>query len=280
MCLTSLPCMTVWQVTQAVLRARTQGLDDQAAYVSLTRMLETEGALGTVAAAAKAWRGVKQIHAQRRELLRQTQHILGKLGRLGRIDGLVCVGDPGKLVLELQSVCGVTGKAYVVNDQNPDADSAPDISAVLTRRSVTAVGEFHPFSYSKPAIPAAIADASVGLVTMNQGLHHLPQAELMSFLADIFRVLRPGGLFIVREHDATEELKPMCDAAHWVFNAVTGLYPLYVSLICMPYVSALHVRTGSSTPHRSVSLICIPYMYALHISLICASPVYLQYTYA
>ena len=88
-------------------------------------MLEKEGAAGTVAAAAQAWRGVKQMHVQRRELLRQAQHILGKLGRLGRIEGLVCVGDVGKLVLELQSVCGITGKAYVVNDENPDAGTTP-----------------------------------------------------------------------------------------------------------------------------------------------------------
>ena len=188
-------------------------------------MLEKEGAAGTVAAAAQAWRGVKQMHVQRRELLRQAQHILGKLGRLGRIEGLVCVGDVGKLVLELQSVCGITGKAYVVNDENPDAGTTPGFAAVLTRRSVSPVGEYHAFSYRKPALPAAIPDGSVGLVTMNQGLHHLPQAELMSFLADVFRVLRPGGLLIVREHDATEELKIMCDAAHWVFNAVTGVSP-------------------------------------------------------
>lgn len=58
---------------------------------------------------------------------------------------------------------------------------------------------------------------------MNQGLHHLPQTELMSFLAGVRRVLRPGGLFIVREHDARGDLLSMCDAAHWVFNAVTGV---------------------------------------------------------
>ena len=211
------------KVAQSVLRARIENLDDHSAYVTLQRMLASEGAMGTVAAAGKAWRGLKQVHAQRRELLRQSQHILGKLGRLGRMDGLICVGDPGKLVLEFQSVCGLTGKTYVVNDEDPDAAGDPDIATVLTRRSVSAVGEFHSFSYSKPAIPGSIADASVDLVTMNQGLHHLPQQELMSFLAHVYRVLRPGGLFIVREHDATEELIPMCDAAHWVFNAVTGV---------------------------------------------------------
>jgi SAM-dependent methyltransferase len=209
------------KITQAVMRARIEGLDDHTAYVTLQGLLKGRGALGLMADAGKAWRGVKQMHAQRRELLRQAQHILGKLGRLGSLDGLVCVGDPGKLVLELQSVCGVRGSVYVVNDQDPDAQ--PAIATNLTRRSISAVGRFLPFSYSKPFIPVAVPDASVDLVTMNQGLHHLPQTELMPFLASVVRVLRPGGLLIVREHNATKDLIAMCDAAHWVFNAVSGV---------------------------------------------------------
>lgn len=39
----------------------------------------------------------------------------------------------------------------------------------------------------------------------------------------VVRVLRPGGLFIVREHDASPELMPMLDLAHSVFNAVMGV---------------------------------------------------------
>jgi hypothetical protein len=34
------------------------------------------------------------------------------------------------------------------------------------------------------------------------------------------RVLRPGGVLIVREHDAREELIPLLDVAHSVFNLV------------------------------------------------------------
>ena len=58
---------------------------------------------------------------------------------------------------------------------------------------------------------------------MNQGLHHIPQTRLMGFLAEIYRILRPGGLFIVREHDAADELMPMLDLAHSVFNVVGGI---------------------------------------------------------
>jgi hypothetical protein len=56
-----------------------------------------------------------------------------------------------------------------------------------------------------------------------QGLHHLPQNLLPTYLAEVLRVLKPGGLFIVREHDCSDELLPMLDLAHSVFNVLTGV---------------------------------------------------------
>lgn len=236
------------KVAQAVMRAREQGLDDHSAYVTMQGLLALGGSAGLLAEAGKAWRGVKQIHGQRKELLRQAQHILGKLGRLGSLDGLVCVGDPGKLVLELQSVCGVRGAVHVLNDEDPDG-SEPSIGAVLQRRSVRPVGEFHRFSYSKPAVPLEIAEASVDLVMMNQGLHHLPQHELLAFLASVRRVLRPGGLFIVREHDASDDLIPLCDAGGPRHSAHRSPLSARVADVGLAWQ-----RTGSSTQ----SLACPP----------------------
>jgi hypothetical protein len=61
------------------------------------------------------------------------------------------------------------------------------------------------------------------MLTMMQGLHHLPQTLLPTFLSEVSRVLKPGGIFIVREHDCSEELLPMLDIAHSVFNVLTGV---------------------------------------------------------
>jgi len=55
------------------------------------------------------------------------------------------------------------------------------------------------------------------------GLHHLPQDQLDIYLKMIYRILRPNGLFLFREHHAYEGLKPLLDVAHMVFNVVTGV---------------------------------------------------------
>jgi len=55
------------------------------------------------------------------------------------------------------------------------------------------------------------------------GLHHLPQQQLVEFIKVISRILRPNGLFLFREHHAHEQLKPLLDVAHMVFNVVTGV---------------------------------------------------------
>merc|ERR1711884_159142 len=71
------------------------------------------------------------------------------------------------------------------------------------------------------------------MVTMNQGIHHIPLENLFGFLIEILRMLQPGGLFILREHDLKvasienpsvgKARYPMIDIAHSVFNAVMGV---------------------------------------------------------
>ena len=61
-------------------------------------------------------------------------------------------------------------------------------------------------------------DACLDVVTANMSLHHMHDASAV--LAGVFRALRPGGVFIIREHDCRDELESM------VLDVLHGLYAL------------------------------------------------------
>jgi FAD/FMN-containing dehydrogenase/SAM-dependent methyltransferase len=172
---------------------------------------------------------VKQLNAQKAELVRETVSVLARLGKVGAIHAYCSIGDHGKIVLPLREALGMRGRTFIVNDVDAKED---DVPACLERGATDGreVGEFVPIDFSDVSRPpgalAGIPDASVDLVTMNQGLHHLVPSQVPAFLAAVRRVLRPGGVFILREHDLDSPacaLLPMLDCAHMVFNAATGV---------------------------------------------------------
>ena len=225
-------------------------------FVQLKELLAGSEA-SPAAAAQRAWKQVRQLKAQKVELVRETGSLLSQLGRLGTLTGYVSMGDHGKMVLEYQRALGLKGKVWVVHDVNADADtstgsegrdgvdvpgggmppklshipshqgtsakSSAEVAAVLERGSASRVGEYVYIDYQRIDPLSGIPDCACDLVTMHQGLHHLPQPRLAAFLREVHRVLRPSGLLLVREHDASPNLVPMLDMAHSIFNAVTGV---------------------------------------------------------
>lgn len=169
---------------------------------------------------------IKQLAAQRAELTREVVSVVSKLGRIGTIHDYCSIGDHGKLVLSLKRALKMGGRMVVANDTEGQSE---DIPCVLERCSVDPVGQFVRVDFSNllpREFPSLDAD-SFDLVTMNQGLHHLKPQQIPYFLDGVARILRAGGLFIVREHDmADESLRPVLDCAHSVFNACTGVSTL------------------------------------------------------
>ena len=110
------------------------------------------------------------------------------------------------------------GKVWVVHD------SLGGLPQMLERECEQEVGQFVHIDYKNPTKLNDIPEECVDVVTLNQGLHHFPQSTLLPFLREVVRVLRPGGLFMVREHNAVEDLIPALDLAHSIFNVVTGKF--------------------------------------------------------
>jgi len=107
------------------------------------------------------------------------------------------------------------GHVFIINEQKRLTD-------IIERNSLFQLGTFIPYNF-KNLSDVPIPNESIDLVVCYMGMHHLPQEQISIFLKMIYRILRPNGLFLFREHNAYEELIPLLDVAHMVFNVVTGV---------------------------------------------------------
>jgi hypothetical protein len=91
-------------------------LDDLAIYRHLMAHALPEGPL---AAISSQWKKVSQLREQKVEFRDEVARIMGRLGVIGLVKDYVAVGDNGKLVLELNSSCGVNGNVWTVDHPEP-----------------------------------------------------------------------------------------------------------------------------------------------------------------
>ena len=150
---------------------------------------------------------------QKQEMARQTLELLD--GRRD-FDGYVEIGSTGRYVSELRKHLAFRGALVLVNDLAPTW-SPVDIAE---RGQLAKLGAWVPLSDYAPIPATGVADASVDLVTCYIGLHHVPPDRLEPFVRSIARMLRPGGAFILRDHDVTTpQMDRFVCLAHTVFNA-------------------------------------------------------------
>lgn len=88
---------------------------------------------------------------------------------------------------------------------------------ILERGQLSKIGSFSSLQdYSPISLPPQSAD----LVSCFIGLHHMTPSKLTPLLESIAKITRPGGYFIVRDHDVkTSQMDAFVSLAHVVFNA-------------------------------------------------------------
>jgi len=154
---------------------------------------------------------------QKAEMLRQTLELLGERRDF---DGYVEIGSTGRYAGGLRRALRLRGDLVLVNDVAP-SNSPVDLAE---RGGLAKIGRFVPLANYAPLAQADIASASVDLVSCYIGLHHIAPGALEAFLASIHRILRPGGLFLLRDHDVkTPAMDAFVSLAHTVFNAGLGV---------------------------------------------------------
>jgi SAM-dependent methyltransferase len=189
--------------------------DDERIYREVQRRLPSI----TPALAALRY-ALPALFKQKREIARQT---LALLDATQRIDGYIEIGSTGRYISELRKHLRFEGRLVLVNDVAP-SNSPVDI---MERGGLRKLGDYVPLGDYDP-LPAALGAASFDLVTCYIGLHHAPLERLDGFVQSIVRVLRPGGCFILRDHDVnTPQMRAFVSLAHTVFNAGLGVpWPL------------------------------------------------------
>jgi FAD/FMN-containing dehydrogenase/ribosomal protein S18 acetylase RimI-like enzyme/SAM-dependent methyltransferase len=154
---------------------------------------------------------------QKREMARQTAAILPSNASC---HGYLEIGSTGRYVRHLRKALKLDGPVFLSNETPPD-NSLPEL---MERGGLRAAGRFFPLNDYAPIPAALIGDQSLDLVTCYIGLHHCPRARLDSYIQSIHRVLRPGGFFVLRDHDAgSDNMRIFCSLVHTVFNAGLGV---------------------------------------------------------
>ena len=152
------------------------------------------------------------LKKQKKEITRQT---LDLLGNPKQIDGYAEIGSTGRYISRLRKETTVTGPIYLINDLAP-TNSPADI---MERGQLGKLGTFVDINGYDPISSSVIADNSLDVVTCYIGLHHCPVAKLNGFVQSVTRILRPGGAFVIRDHNVkTPEMATFVSLVHTVFN--------------------------------------------------------------
>ncbi len=157
------------------------------------------------------------LRTQKREMARQTLELLGERRN---ISGYIEIGSTGRYISALRRHVRFRGDVILLNDVAP-SNSPADI---MERGGLGQIGRWLPLDLYAPISADAVRDNSIDVVSCYIGLHHIEPADRAAFLASVHRVLRPGGLFILRDHDVTTpELRTFVSLVHTVFNLGLGV---------------------------------------------------------
>lgn len=171
------------------------------------RMGNGEAKLGTLATFKQILRSLRELKG---DLAAQVERAMR--GRQ-KVEGLVEIGYPGRMIRPIQGVMSVSGPIVAVNEQESITDY---IQCGFPRP----YNQFKTLDYQPLDLPESSAD----MVTIFIGLHHCPEERLDAFVDSIARTLRPGGSLILMDHNANSAaMKDLACTIHSVFNAATGV---------------------------------------------------------
>lgn len=163
-----------------------------------------------------AWRILRSLKIEKKEISALVGQVLGNDKT---VNGYAEIGFPGRYIRPFKAELNLKGPFYAVNYNQQASDY---IQTGFPRP----YHQFVPLNDYEPIKQEKIGNSSVDLATCFIGLHHVPEDKLKDFIQSIHRILRPGGSFILRDHDVSnDDLQSLVNVVHSVFNAATGVSP-------------------------------------------------------
>lgn len=155
------------------------------------------------------------LNYQKELLCKQASQLLGKQNAL---HGALEIGTPGTYLSGILQHVGSYDHIYVMNEQQRLTDHVQAFSCNPSN-SFLIYDTFLSLNNYEPINAKDIPDNSLDLCVCFIGLHHIPEEKIDNFVASIARILKPGGTFLLREHDAhNDNVKALAYAAHSLFN--------------------------------------------------------------
>lgn len=157
------------------------------------------------------------LKRQKQEIANQTTKILAN-NKV--INGYVEIGSKGRYIRAIEKDIKINYPIYLIDDQ----EMSYSIEDVVERGQLSKIGTFVPLNNYNPIDKNLIPDQAVDIVTCYIGLHHAPHDRLNDFVNSIYRILKNGGSFIIRDHDAdSKQMAAFLSLAHIVYNAGLGV---------------------------------------------------------
>lgn len=206
--LRQIPSTKVIELVDRIMQEEGDELDDALLYTKICdHIAPLRGRLDIVRVVALIRFQKQLLGGQIRELLEDTH----------TIEHCLEIGTPGTYTSTIADRIG--GTIYALLDK-------PQMSDFLQAQSLSFAKKFKGYHEAIPlndyeVISTQIPDNSIDLIICTIGLHHCPPQKLDAFIASIKRVLRPGGIFLLREHNAhTPDLVSLAYAAHSIYNVI------------------------------------------------------------